>query len=401
MAERSPTVTVETHRKKNTNKAIAICLALVLLSVAVVGVVISIDHTSDNRVQEKIETQTIDDDTYFELSGDFLPERGILSAGFNNEGQMTFTLDEDLASNYTFYSWHFYDSTQPSSELTYLYSEYTGNYVNKAEPVLYYTTPSTGSFEITVECYTGESNDYKLAATYSGNVTYIDQITETYEWNYLGTNYSIDLTYSFKDFLDYSDTNTNGRSVRNYGDVRSFITYDDPLIVGLADSLLSEYGGNAQLDQDFASYVLAFIQICFDYPPYTASGLMSMSADMYLYGQDEYFAYPIETIYYGMGDCEDTSILAAAVYKALGFDAGVVIIPGHAVAAVALDDYVPGTYSHIRFEILSKEIDGRTYYGCETTVDSFQEIGLITLSGFNGRPYSSYIDTNGYGFYVV
>ena len=106
-----------------------------------------------------------------------------------------------------------------------------------------------------------------------------------------------------------------------------------------------------------------------------------------------------------MGDCEDTSILLAALYKSLGYEAGVIIVPGHALAAVGLASYDPGSYSAFRYEIISKEIDGLTFYACETTIMVPLEIGLVNKSGYNDRPYSEYIDTKigtqHYGFFIV
>ena len=65
-------------------------------------------------------------------------------------------------------------------------------------------------------------------------------------------------------------------------------------------------------------------------------------------GEDEYPRYPIETLYEGQGDCEDTSILMAALLKEMGYDVGFLHLPGHlAVALRTADDYSGGDYYQI------------------------------------------------------
>lgn len=76
-------------------------------------------------------------------------------------------------------------------------------------------------------------------------------------------------------------------------------------------------------------------------------------------GEDEYPRYPIETLYEGQGDCEDTSILMAALLKELGYEVGFLHIPGHvAVALRTADNYDGGAYY---------EINGHRYLFIEST----------------------------------
>lgn len=85
-------------------------------------------------------------------------------------------------------------------------------------------------------------------------------------------------------------------------------------------------------------------------------------------GQEEYPRYPIETLYERRGDCEDTSILLAALLKEWGYEVGFLHLPGHlAVAIRATDDYEGGSYY---------EIDGKRYLFIETTGSDW-EIGTI------------------------
>jgi hypothetical protein len=74
-------------------------------------------------------------------------------------------------------------------------------------------------------------------------------------------------------------------------------------------------------------------------------------------GLDEYPKFAIETIVDGKGDCEDTSYLLASLYKALGVDAVLVLLPGHMATAVACDDCSGVYFEH----------NGKNYFYVETT----------------------------------
>jgi hypothetical protein len=77
----------------------------------------------------------------------------------------------------------------------------------------------------------------------------------------------------------------------------------------------------------------------------------------------EYWRYPIETIYEQTGDCEDTTILAAAVLRRLGHGVLPLLAPGHAALGVEAPTDVEG-------EFVVHE--GRRYYYCETTAEGFK-----------------------------
>ena len=375
----------------------AVCAVLILAFALLVGVsYVNDDHTPS----EKSEVQRINDNSYFELSGDFLTEDDIFTVSLTDDGKIAFTLNTDISSMYGYYSWKLFDEDQTAYVATsnsYSYAQYVGETLNKAEPTLYYLSQKPGEYDVSVDCY-ADSGMQIILATYSGAVTLVGDVVKDYSWTYNGTSYTIELTFNYEEFRHYRDMNVTGRAVTNYSLTPAFVTYTDPVVEELAADLLNAYGsGRDTTGQDFASYVLSFVQICFAYPPYNST----INADKYVYGQDEYFAYPLEVLYYGMGDCEDTSILAAALYKALGFDAGVIILPGHAVAAVGLANYDPGRYSSRLYEVISVPYNGITYYACETTVDTYQGIGLITTSGDSGHLYSWYIGMYGYGLYTV
>lgn len=76
-------------------------------------------------------------------------------------------------------------------------------------------------------------------------------------------------------------------------------------------------------------------------------------------GQEEYPRYPIETLYERQGDCEDTSVLMAALLKEWGYEVGLLYLPGHAAVAIRTSD----TYNATAYY----EIDGHRYLFIEST----------------------------------
>ena len=75
---------------------------------------------------------------------------------------------------------------------------------------------------------------------------------------------------------------------------------------------------------------------------------------------EELFQPPFLTVFHGRGECLDMTVLLAALYKSVGIDSVILLIPGtpwwHAAAAVAGD-----------FQGSSVLIDGKRYYFAETT----------------------------------
>ncbi|MFQ5887689.1 MAG: hypothetical protein ACE5HY_03230 [Candidatus Hydrothermarchaeales archaeon] len=137
----------------------------------------------------------------------------------------------------------------------------------------------------------------------------------------------------------------------DYRRIDDFITPQDSSIRDISGTLADHYVGRKNL----AEHVLAFVQSL----PY--------EGDM-----DEYPKYPLETLVEGGGDCEDTSILYAALMKALGYDVALLDFKDHVMVGVAFRDPVPASL------IGKKSFDhnGRRYYTAETT-EKYWRIGEI------------------------
>ena len=154
-------------------------------------------------------------------------------------------------------------------------------------------------------------------------------VTRTYEWSYNGVDYEYTLNILYSDFYAYRSDVTVGRSSQMFNNntilnTQTLITSSDKYVVELAGMLEEKTEGMSAYDK--INVLLAFTQ----YIEYVS--------DETSMGQAEYWKYPLETLYDNNGDCEDTSILFAAIGKAMGFDTAVMLFPGHATGAVNFED---------------------------------------------------------------
>ena len=127
---------------------------------------------------------------------------------------------------------------------------------------------------------------------------------------------------------------------------------DNPYVQQIARQLkeLSE----GWTDSDRATLVLNFVQTAITY-----------QSDPVLFGMDEFWTTPTETLYLHRGDCEDQAILLCSLYGALGYDWLMLTYPGH--ISVGLD------------------LDG-TFYYCEPTHETVHDMVKDGLENSNGIP---------------
>lgn len=222
-----------------------------------------------------------------------------------------------------------------------------------------------GNYVIEVMCYLGQTGPWQQYAQYDILITVSGEVTKTYTWIYDWKRHSMSIGFDYSEFQRYSGTAGATMLERaaygngSYQAVQKFLVLNGTVTTmeeQLSDMYERTYGTKAE-GQSYAEFILAFVQECYSY-----------SLDIKTYGRDEYYAFPMETIYHGTGDCEDTSILCAVLLSAAGYDAGVFMIPGHAIAAVSLESYMPGKVAYAYAMSVDMFRYG-TYYGCETTLD--------------------------------
>ena len=201
---------------------------------------------------------------------------------------------------------------------------------------------------------------YYVVTDATGDVTrYLEFFIEDarvfeHTWTFGGVTYTIRLDMLYSDVFGYTYSDPYGNirlSLTDPAYVSNYHTVDDGTLSELM-RMLSAHGSGMDRTE-FARFVLSFVQTI----PYVT--------DEDSVGEREYWKYPLETLWDGGGDCEDSSILYDTLMLMAGYDVAFVLFQDHAMSAVSVD--VDG-HSLIR--------DGIVYVFCETTTVS--EIGLTS-----------------------
>ncbi len=254
--------------------------------------------------------------------------------------------------------------------------------------VLEYEVLADGEVSITASWDYSSSSSYKTPGSLHSKGGRSSHSSST-------SDYTLTLSVSYADYIHYvelySDSerisyylNKGGATTENVEHDTSFVDYDDvqdEYITAIAEYIESVTSGKSQ--QYVANVVLAFVQ-SLDY-----------IEDSTAHGVDEYWQFPLETLFLGGGDCEDTSILYCAIMKELGYDSCLFIFTNHMATGVALDSYTAtrtktsssiysgasGWYLVTGTDENGDEIKTAFYYG-ETTADGWY-IGEIPSSVYS------------------
>lgn len=213
----------------------------------------------------------------------------------------------------------------------------------------------------------------------SGNNPISGDIKETYRWTYNNKDFTYTLEVKGTDHdrmmassIDRTGSVSTDRYTDDSGIVPGVCDYIvvDSYIKGVSDMLKQKYQeafGVAPGNDEYVRFAAAFVQVCIKYD-YGEAGT-------------EYWRYPLETLCDRTGDCEDTSILLAALIDAAGIKGGLILLPSHAMCAV-VDTELTSSYSNLRHS----SVYGTGFYPIETTVDSFHDIGQV--NGEYGMVYN-------------
>lgn len=186
-----------------------------------------------------------------------------------------------------------------------------------------------------------------------------------------------------------SSTNLSDHASGRYA-VKDYVVIGDAvksLSQKLWDKFHSEAGAGYHEAKYFADFVLAFVQAAAEY-----------ALDSDKFGQEEYWQFPVEVLYRGYGDCEDTSILASALFNHLSVIDGakdyiecasVFLLPGHAMVGVDVRGGIPIAV-------------GELYYGVENTADHHMHyFGETTISDPCSYVYNNPPEPSSKNWYYV
>ncbi len=162
-------------------------------------------------------------------------------------------------------------------------------------------------------------------------------IGKRYVWNFKGRSYTVLM------IVDIERYNTYDGMERH--DIPKLVEEGRTALGNLTRAFQNVFRQRREWSkQDRVEFVLSFVQSL----PYTHDDVTT--------GYDEFRRYAIETLIEDGGDCEDTTILVAAILRGLGEKTALIFTPGH-IALGVNGDFTGASVTH----------GGTTYYYCETT----------------------------------
>jgi len=142
--------------------------------------------------------------------------------------------------------------------------------------------------------------------------------------NRVGIGYheeTIILDISEEEFLDSMDRDVLRQGTMGVPAPVSLLDPADRYVRQIADHILDatrDYSEDRRIDA-----ALNFVQTSIRY-----------TCDDIMYGTDDFWAAPLETLYLHRGDCEDTTVLLCSIYLAMGYDSVILNFPGHEAVGV-------------------------------------------------------------------
>lgn len=168
------------------------------------------------------------------------------------------------------------------------------------------------------------------------------------QWEFEGREYSMSITLLYSQMASdlYGNEYMPRFFQKSQSHIEAFHSYNDAILRGIASELRSM--GVGMDERTYAEFVLRFVQTI----PYLE--------DMETRGIEEYWKFPMETLWDGGGDCEDKTILYDTLMGICGYRVAFVMFKDHAMSAVTVDG--PG-------EVVI--VDNYTFVMAETTWPQF------------------------------
>lgn len=167
-----------------------------------------------------------------------------------------------------------------------------------------------------------------------------------FTWTFDGRTYTMSVNIPYAAYKDYRNNPTQRYAYTVDEAVSmcdSYVTSNDPIVQDVAGQLANLSASFSDLKT--ANFVLSFVQN------------IKYVEDEVSVSRDEYWRFPVETLYDEMGDCEDKAFLYASIMEAMGFDAVILLFDGHAAAGIDASGAYGTYYTY----------DGHDYFYCETT----------------------------------
>ena len=176
-------------------------------------------------------------------------------------------------------------------------------------------------------------------------------IGKRYVWNFKGKSYTVLMTIDVEKYNSYDG--------KERYDIPQLVEEGRTTIGNLTREFQNVFKRHREWSkQDRVDFVLSFVQSL----PYTLDDVTT--------GYDEFRRYAIETLIEGGGDCEDTTILVAALLRGLGENTALITTPGHIALGVS-GNFTGASVPH----------NGTKYYYCETTGTGWTVGDLPASSG--------------------
>ena len=153
----------------------------------------------------------------------------------------------------------------------------------------------------------------------------------SHSWSYKSDSWHCNLSIG-KDLYDYYRLRRIHQS--NSNNLAGFVLsdFDSECLRDLVKNFREAGRKSGYSDYDNVYNVVAFVQS------------FAYVSDSKSKGQLEYVRYPVETLIDGMGDCEDTSILMAAILREMGYGVVLLSMPNHLALGVKGDHTLNGSY---------------------------------------------------------
>jgi len=184
------------------------------------------------------------------------------------------------------------------------------------------------------------------------------EVIQRYEWAYdsllWSERYQWELPIPISLYVEYNER-SRPASWSDWVDMAED-PKDDYYLTQMVQQISSAASSEGLTEIEKVNFVAAFVQSL----PYTV--------DYVTAPWDEHPRYPLETLFDGGGDCEDTSILAAALLDKMGYDVALIFLHNedHVAVGVSLEGARGSYYSYMN----------KKFYYLETTGEGW-EMGEI------------------------